>query len=58
MEKKVPKNNKLKLLIDAAVVITAFGYGISDYLNGPSYERTDNAQIQLQKVNNHFINNQ
>ncbi|SHF33633.1 hypothetical protein [Pedobacter caeni] len=58
MEEKVPKDNKLKLLIGVAVVITALGYGISAYLNGPACERTDNAQIQLQKATNHFINNQ
>lgn len=45
MEEKAPKNNKMKLLIGAAVVAAALVYGVSNYLAGRVYETTDNAQL-------------
>lgn len=45
MEEKTPKNNKMKLLIGAAVVIAVLVYAVSAYLNGRAYETTDNAQL-------------
>lgn len=45
MEEKTPKNNKMKLLIGAVTVIAILAYAGNAYLNGRSYETTDNAQL-------------
>ncbi|RQO69456.1 HlyD family secretion protein [Pedobacter sp. KBW06] len=45
MEEKAPKNNRMKLLIGAVVVLAVLAYAVSAYLNGRSYETTDNAQL-------------
>jgi membrane fusion protein (multidrug efflux system) len=46
MEEETPKkNNKSKLLIVAVVIIGILAYTIVAYINGRSYEKTDNAQL-------------